>query len=124
MPPPGRAFRRQAAVLWPKAGYDPDGLPMVGPPEPISVRWTRKRRNALSATGEPIPIDATLTVGKVIAVGSELWLGKLEDWYGTGSGAIDTEVMRVISYDEIPDKKNRFKRKTISLQFAKTTPST
>lgn len=121
MPSMETAFRRQFAVLWPKDGYDGHGEPTVGEPVELRVRWNNKQRLAYDAQGNPVAVDAVVIVDQEIEVGSSMWEGQLADWYGTGSAGDDSGVMEVVTYNETPDIKNRFKRRTVGLTFYKDT---
>ena len=126
MPPFEEMDRLQPAVYWPNAGYSSTAQVIRGEPVQIDVRWVWKRTYQRSADGDSIPCDAQVVTGIKIPPGSYMWLGKLADWYGTGSGEPEVELMQVVTCDETPDIKNRFKRYTASLAFYKdsTPPDT
>jgi hypothetical protein len=115
------ACRFQTAVLWPADGHDPYGQPKVGCPEEITVRWVSKSRQATDANGNPITLDATVIVVQDVDPGSAMWLGTLEDWYGTGSAGQESGVMEVVTFDKTPDIKNRAIRRELGLRFYKDT---
>lgn len=132
MPHPETAYRTQKALLWPASGFDAYGQPKVGEPVELLVRWNAKRREATDPQGNSIMLDATVVVDREVAVGGTMWLAAdqspgsgtaLSQWYGTGSGDVDDEVMRVAIYSETPDLKGRVARRTVGLQrFRDTLP--
>lgn len=100
----------QKAVLWSKSGTDRYGDPLRGSPSEISVRWVVTHRQASDPQGNPITIDAQVSTSQDIVVGSVMWLGELADWYGSGSGGVDDEVMEVVTRNRVPDLKGRVTR--------------
>jgi len=107
MPPQEESHQFQAAVLWPKVGVDEYGAVTRGNPEEITVRWTWKRRDIRAPDGTRITVDATLHTVKDLRIGDRVWLGALEDWYGTGSGGDDSDVLQVVAFDFTHDVKGR-----------------
>jgi len=51
-----------------------------------------------------------------------MWLGELADWYGSGSGTNDDEVMWVVRQINVPDIKNRVARREVWLSKAQDGP--
>lgn len=124
MPPIETADLHQAAVLWEQSGTDRYGATTVSDtPVEIPTRWEYKREEVRAADGSTILIDAVVVVDRSVPVGSNLWLGELADWYGTGSAGDDTEVMEVITSSAIPDIKNRNMRRVLKLRRLKDTPA-
>lgn len=122
MPPMETAYRRQTAVLWEWLREDAYNEPVLDEPVEIAVRWKWGRREALSPQGTPIAVDATVVVAQDIAVGSLLYEGTLNEWYGhsgTGSGSAgqDTALMQVVTFSSTPDLKNRNRRRTAGLVY-------
>ena len=115
MPAIEQSDRHQKAVLWPANGYDNNGRPTVGSPKEIRVRWLTNQTRVQDAQGNTISIDGTAIVDLKIAVGSQMWLGELEDWLGVGSGGTDNEMMEVKTYADTPDIKGRFTMRTVGL---------
>ncbi len=128
MPPLETMDRKQEAVLWEVVGLDDQAQTLRGAPVELLVRWTYKRsftRNAsvgVGQVGDMIPVDAEVVVDRLVKVGSQMWLGKLVDWLGTGSGVADDEVMQVVNYHTATDLKNRFTRYRLSLAFYRNLP--
>jgi hypothetical protein len=122
MPPLERMDRRQTAVLWGKSGVDRYGEPKVAEPDEIEVRWVTGRKESTAKDGSTIALDAEAIVGQRIAVGSQMWLGTLEEWYGTGSSGDATEVMRVATYEEVPDIKGRNVQRVVGLMRFRDAP--
>lgn len=119
MPAPETAYLTQAAVLWPIEGYDAYGKPKVSDEAvELEVRWETRRTQARDALGNPIMLDAMAIVDRVIAVGSIMALGELEDWglVGTGNASETGELMEVVNYMEVPDIKGRFSYREVGLK--------
>lgn len=115
MPTPEVAYLRQKAVLWPARFYDDYGQPKIDSSVEIKVRWITKRSETLDPQGNTVQLDATVVVDRDIAIGSTMWLGKLADWYGTGSGGDASEVMQVVTFAKTPDLKGRAIRREVGL---------
>ena len=114
----------QKAVLWPTAGpKDRYGVLQVGDPVEIFVRWENTRCEMLNSKGEVIGVDASVVTDRDITVGSRMWLGELADWYGTGSGVEDDEVMQVLSVEKATDLKGRILRRELLLCRYKNAPT-
>ncbi len=116
MPPFETMDRHQTAVLWNKVGDDSYGEPLHGDPEEIQVRWTYKRTQIVDAKGNSVGIDAQAVVNQEIIAGSQMYLGSLSFWTGTGSADEDVEVMEVVAYNYTSDIKNRNVRRTVMLR--------
>lgn len=126
MPAQETSHRFQTALYWPFAGVDDYGQPVVSSsPQELSVRWEQTRQEATDPQGNTITVDAVAVVDRKVTVGSEMWLGSLDDWLGTGSGSAgsDDEVMRVASYDEVPDLRGRATWRQAGLQRKSDSPS-
>jgi hypothetical protein len=104
------------AVLWGRAGTDRYGRPKVGAPEELDVRWNWRRTEATDQAGNEVALDADVAVDRRIAPGSKMWRGELADWYGTGSAGDDSELMEVVTYQEVDDVKGRETRRTVGLK--------
>ena len=118
MPAPETAYLFEKAVLWAAGGFDQYGQEKVNAPVEINCRWNKKRTQVKDATGATITVDATVVVSREIRPGAVMWEGELEDWYGTGSAHFtDSELMKVVSYDETSDLKMRNVRRQIGLVF-------
>ncbi len=116
------ADRNEKAVLWVRSGTGRDGMPTVGAPVEIDVRWMITPSESIGPNGEPVRVDAQAVVAQVIPIGSEMWEGSLEDWNGTGSGLDTSRVFQVVSTPYGKDLKGRITRRTVGLVFAKRTP--
>lgn len=116
MPPPEEAYREQSAVLWRATGtYDRYGQPKLSAAEDVDVRWIQRRTEVQDAQGNTVTLDATVISVEDIPVGSEMWLGRLEDFLGTGSGGPETEIHVVRTGSDSPDVKGRIFRKRYGL---------
>lgn len=125
MPSIETAFRRQKAILFMKVGVDDYGQALVtDEPVEIDVRWNKKRGMLRDPQGNEVAIDGYAVVAQTIEVGSQMWLGELNDFLGTGSGSAgyETEVMEVVDYKETPDIKNRNLRRTVALRKFRDEP--
>lgn len=117
MPPPERATRRQKATLWRARGTNDYGLAILDPnPEEVTLRWVQQVGEVPIGQGDTVGLDAAAVVDTKIPVNSAIWLGALADWYGTGSGQDDTELMQVNSYSETPDAKGRVAYREIGMK--------
>ena len=116
MPQPETSGRLQKAVLWERDGVDDYGQPTVGEGEELDVRWEFKEEDVLDPRGNPIRVDANAVVSQRIPVGSNMWLGSLNDWPGTGTPEPDDELMVVVAYQEVPDVRNRVSRRKVYLK--------
>lgn len=131
MPPPETFHRHQTAVLWRKIGDNAQGEPIFDEPEELTprtgtgVRWEAGGLNPLDDNREPVNIDAVVVVNTDIVVGSEMWLGTLEEWIGVGSATdYQDDRMRVIKLIKVPDLKRRKFRREVWLLRAQTGPVT
>jgi hypothetical protein len=125
MPPIETMEMHQRAVLWEMSGYDTYGQPTVpSTPVEISVRWEWKHEEEKTTDKYEVLLDAIVVVDREIAEGSNMWLGTVSDWYGTGSAGDDSEVLQVKFYNEVPDLKDRYIRRTVGLSFFRDTPAT
>ncbi len=117
MPPPELSGRLQDAVLWESQGRQGHyGEHKVRPPVQILVRWQDGRSEAVDPDGNKIGLDATVVAPDCeIPIGSIMWKGCLADWYGTGSGASELDMMEVRTRSTAPDIKNRFSFRTLGL---------
>lgn len=118
MPATELSHRYQAAVLWRKAGMNRYGEPTLHPPEEIRVDWDDTKREVLDSNGQRVAVDAAALVDRDIAVGSEMWLGELALWLGSGTGsgaALPVDVMVVKTFNSTPDFRNRYKTREVGL---------
>lgn len=103
----------QEIVLWSFTGYDAYGQPTVAAPVQIVGRWIVQKSESTDPRGNTITLDGTVIVTQDIAIGSHLWLGNLNDWYGTGSGLsrADELLHEVKTFQTTPDVKGRASRR-------------
>jgi hypothetical protein len=120
MPSVERSFRRQVAVFWEASGRDGYNQVKTLAPVELRVRWVNKRRQVTGADGTPITIDASAVTDRELPIGSALWLGTLDDWYGSGSAGSDVGVMEVVHHDTTPDIKARANMHEAGLQFSRS----
>jgi hypothetical protein len=130
MPPPETFHRHQTAILWRKVGDNAQNEPVLAAPIELTptngtgVRWEAGRRNMMDPQGNLINVDAVVVVAVDIPIGSQMWLGRLEEFYGTGTGStgIDDEVMWVIRQINVPDIKHRVARREVWLAKSQNGP--
>ncbi len=117
MPAPEYRDRWQPAVLWPALNpvqTDDYAVIQVGPPVQIQVQWKLTRKEVQAPDGSTVTLDATVKVWGIadvpqdIWIGSHIWLGTLASWYGVGSSGDDNEVRVVMTFNRVPDPKNRW----------------
>lgn len=113
MPPPEIFERHQYAVLWEVASYDDYGRQRVYEPVELRVRWNTTRRQGTRPDGTPVNLTALVVVNATVPIGSLLWLGRLSEWYGTGSAGNDSELVEVVGFRNTPDLKNRYRRREL-----------
>lgn len=87
MPPLEQFDMYQWAVLIPKVGVDRYNETIRGEPREVQVRWIAGRVELADSEGTPLTFDALVISGERFPTGTLMWLGDLEDWYGTGSGS-------------------------------------
>ncbi len=127
MPQQEISHLRQWAILWPFTGYDSYGQAVVGTPVEIRVRWNTSRTEMLDPQGNTISLDGSAVVKRIIHVGSQMWLGTLEEWYspgpgsGSGSGAADDELHEVKAFKDTEDVKGRASTRTVGLMRLRNT---
>lgn len=109
MPPPEYSARHQKLVRWAKSRTNRYGDPDRGDPEELCVRWEFTRKDMMAPDGTRTAVDAVVTYGpsQTFQIDDTVWLGELEDWYGTGSAGNDSGVYRVAAIDYVPDIKGR-----------------
>lgn len=106
MPPIETMEFNQKAVLWRRTGINANAEPRLASPVEISCRWDdTPKAHSGAANDETIRIDATAIVDRDIPIGSDLWLGTLNDFYGVGSAGDEVNVMTVVSSRRVPDLK-------------------
>lgn len=103
------------AVLWAKSTTDRYGNVVFSSPVQIDVYWNQRRTMMRAPDGSKVAVDAQVAVDREVEVGSKMWLGELADWYGTGSGGQDDEVMEVVAYTDSADLKQIDTRRVVGL---------
>lgn len=121
MPPLEGSERRQKALWWRKVGVTDHGEPRLEAAEELLVRWENKRDTGADKEGQPIAIDATVSLGQRVYPGDLMWLGTMAEWTGSSSVGDENEIMEVDNYNEIPDIKNRDSEKVAGLVLFKGT---
>lgn len=103
----------QKAVLFPLEGRTIEAEPILGEPVEIEVRWDKTNRQMKLSDTETVLIDATVVLDRDAPLGTVLWEGELEDWYGTGSNDVNTDRVVVVRQDSDFDVKRRSKRRVV-----------
>ena len=118
MPSQERRERHQWAVIWPASTTKDDyGEYVLGSPVEIRVRWVERRHQVPSLSSEPVMADVQLHTDYDVTNGSVLWLGRLEDYYGTGSSGDESITCVAVGRNVVPDIKARATLRYSSLQF-------
>lgn len=117
--------RTQKVIVWRKAGTNRYGDPVVGTPGEFTVRWEKTRKDMMAPDGTRINVDVVMVYGPDLcdlAVEDAVWLGGLEDWYGTGSGGQESDVMRVAALDYVPNVRGTAAYREAGLVKHRDTP--
>jgi hypothetical protein len=117
----------QPAVLWQFLGYGADGREQVTAPVQVATKWNWNRSLATGPNNTVIVLDATVIVAVPVLVNSHMWLGKLSDYLGTGSGSggftgADDELMIVKTTAWTKDLKGRNVRRQLGLMRLRAFP--
>lgn len=124
MPSPERSHRRQDAVLWTLASHDEEGENTVNSPVELRVRWEEVFEEVLNRKGDPVALDAKVMVDREIEIGSLMYKGTLDDWYGVGSAGDEIKLMEVITYTDLKDIKGRVSYRSVGLcKYRDTLPT-
>lgn len=94
--------RNQKAVYWAFSDWDAAGNPTVVDPVELDVRWERGLSQEVTPNVNPKEVEATVWIGREIALSGVMWKGKLVDLPSPVTG-----VREVVEYQEIPDVKGR-----------------
>ncbi len=97
--------RTQTVTVWEKTGTDRYGEPTRGSPVEPLVRWERTRKDMMAPDGTRVNVDVVMVYGCDLDLKIEdvVYLGVLEDWVGTGSAGDDSELMKVVALDYVPN---------------------
>ena len=98
------------AVLWAVSSTDGYGQFKVSDPVEIMVRWDGSQVESSDPQNTVLATPSEVLVDRVIAVGSVMWHGRLRDLPDTLTGLVV-----VTGYEAIPDIKNRFTQRTVTL---------
>jgi len=112
MPSPEVANLKQYATLWAVSGYDDYGGRTLAEPAEIKVRWESTKTEGEDPKSEVAAKSVTVHADRSVAVGSEMWLGRLSDLSGTASPG-DVHVVTAIT--SVPDVKGRKFKYTLTL---------
>lgn len=124
MPSPETFQRKQTVTVWDLLGYDQFSQVVTDVPREILVRWERTFYQAKDAKGKLITIDAKMVVAEDVTIGSLVYPGTLEEWYGTGSAGDETELLTVVAQlEDALDIKGRKRRRVVGMSRHKSTPT-
>ena len=107
------------AVLWPFAARSNDGEVTVSGPVPIKVRWRQRQSEAMNAQGHTIMLDASVAVGRDVAIDSLMFLGKIQD-YNDADGKSDKLIVKTFS--KTPDVNGQKFRRRCGLMRHNSAP--
>lgn len=118
--------RNQKAVLY---NLDPDSADDYGEPrityvDELRVRWEDRKTQSRDAQNNVISLDALAVVDRYVKPGSLMWKGSVADLPGTSFAGEADSLMSVVTYEETPDDKGRFKRRVVGLKRYKDTLGT
>jgi len=112
MPSPEVVNLKQKAVLWAASGRDDYGGRTLAEPVELRVRWESTKTEGGDPKSEAAAKSVTCHTDQSVAVGSEMWLGELDDLVGTASPG-DIHVVTAIT--SVPDIKGRVTKYTLTL---------
>ena len=112
MPSPEVANLKQKAVLWAASGRDDYGGRTLAAAVELKVRWEDTSAEGGDPKSEAAAKSVTVHTDQAVAVGSEMWLGELDDLVGTASPG-DIHVVTAIT--SVPDVKGRKYKYTLTL---------
>lgn len=82
----------------------------------IPVRWVTGRTEPAGPQGGTVSLPAMIATDRQLVIGSQVWLGTLADWTGTGSDDEDAEIHRVATDRTAKDIKGVQTRYEYSLE--------
>jgi hypothetical protein len=116
MPHFTRRRKSQTVVVWDFASYDRHGAAIVSAPREIKARW----EGVTEFSG--VEVDGVLYTKEYLAPETRVWLGTMEDYYGTGSAGDDTNIMFVSQCAESKGLKSRNVSYTVTVKYDKDQP--
>lgn len=111
-----------------RTGYDRYGRPIVAEPVEIDCRWVRQYGVVETSSSDQTArhgtteILATVVVDREITVGSGMWKGSLDSWYGVGSANNNSDVLEVAAYIEADDVRGRETYRAVKLTLSGDAP--
>jgi len=114
--------RYQTALLWEASGIDRNGRVTLSSRVELTVRWEDHKFETRDILGNVITYDARVhTTRDNIPVHSIMWQGGEDDISGTGDP--DSDFFEVQTYHEVPDIKDRVRRRVVYLmRYGDTLP--
>ena len=112
MPSPETTNLKQYAVLWAVSGRGDYGERTLAAAVELKVRWESTKTEGGDPRSETAAKSVTVHVDQSVAVGSEMWLGRLSALVGTASPG-DVHVVTAVTV--VPDVKNRKTKYTLTL---------
>jgi hypothetical protein len=112
MPSPEVANLKQHAVLWAASGRGDYGNRTLAAAVEIHVRWESTKTEGGDPRSEAAAKSVTCHTDQSVAVGSELWLGRLSALVGTASPG-DVHVVTAVT--AVPDVKGKKTKYTLTL---------
>jgi hypothetical protein len=116
MPEPEVFGLDRPAVLYKLVGYDAAGDMVWENPIQIEIRFISDQADEIA--GREGPADITAVVDREVPVDSKIWMGDIEDLPSTKAQleSVTNPLMRVVTYSETPDAKDRVAFRTIGLK--------
>ena len=110
MPPLEEMDRNQDAVLWPFRGEDANGMPVVGQPVQLRVRWVDGVKSGTDPKGNPIAILAQVVVDRDVPINSVMCKGLV-----SSLPVPDAQLRRVIGFQSADSLKGEATRREVTL---------
>lgn len=103
---------KQQVVIYRAAGTNRDGLATVSAPEELTVRFRAGLNDSFGTDENTVSVNASMVLPEAVPIGSIVWEGRLCDLPAT-----PTPLYVVVNFSDVPDIKNRHRRKTAQLSF-------
>ena len=98
------------AVLWAASATDQYGRFKVASSVEIRVRWDGSQVESTDPQNTVQAHSSEVLVDRVIAIDSIMWHGRLRDLPDSPTG-----LFKVVGYEAVPDIRNKFTQRTVTL---------
>ncbi len=103
--------RYDIVVYWACLGFGPDSEPILSPtPVELLVRWDDSVGETVDQHGRTVNFQASMVADQEVILGSNVMLGTLDDYLGTGTGETEEPVYAVINVNTTSSICGRFLR--------------